>query len=68
MQLSSSSKQVRLHCRFNFKATQNGNISSIDFDMVSKEVEKYRRFKADRKKQAKAEVKQTKEQREELLE
>lgn len=59
MQLSSSSKQVRLHCRFNFKATQNGNISSIDFD---------RRFKADRKKQAKAEVKQTKEQREELLE
>ena len=48
---------------------QDGDISSIEFHKISKEVKKYRKLKADIRNQAKAKVKQiTKEQREELLE
>ena len=44
-------------------------MESIEFHKVLQEVEKYRKFKADIRNQAKAKVKQiTKEQREELLE
>ena len=47
---------------------QDGDISSIEFHTVLKKVEKYRRFKADRRNQPKTKVKQiTKEPREELL-
>ena len=48
---------------------QDGDISSIEFQKVLEEVEKYRKIKADSKNRAKAKVKQiTKEQREKLLE
>ena len=48
---------------------QEGDISSIEFRKVLKEVEKYRKLKANIRNQAKAKTKQvTKEQREELLE
>ena len=50
------------------QAMQDGYISSIEFHKVLQEVEKYRKFKADIRNQAKAKVKQiTKEQREKLL-
>ena len=48
---------------------QDGDISSIEFHKVLKEVEKYRKLKADIRNLAKTKVRQiTKEQREELLE
>ena len=51
------------------QAMQDRDISSIEFYKVLKEVEKYRKLKADIRNQPKAKVKQiTKEQREELLE
>ena len=51
------------------KAMQDGDISSTEFHKVLQEVEKYRKFKADIRNEAKAKIKQiTKEQREELLE
>ena len=50
------------------QAMQDGYISSIELHKVLQEVEKYRKFKADIRNQAKAKVKQiTKEQREKLL-
>ena len=48
---------------------QDGDISSIEFHKVLKEVEKYRKLKADIRNLAKTKVRQiTKKQREELLE
>ena len=48
---------------------QDGDISPTEFHKVLQEKEKYRKFKADIRNQAKAKIKQiTKEQREELLE
>ena len=48
---------------------QDGGISPTEFHKILQEVEKYRKLKADIRKQAKAKIKQiTKEQREELLE
>ena len=48
---------------------QDGDISPTEFYKVLQEVEKYRKLKADIRKQAKAKIKQiTKEQRKELLE
>ena len=50
------------------QAMQDGDISPTEFHQVLKEVEKYRKLKADTRNQAKAKIKQiTKEQREELL-
>ena len=52
-----------------FPASQDGDISVIEFHEVLQEVEKYHKLQADIRNQAKAKVKQiTKEQREELLE
>ena len=51
------------------QAMQDEDISPTGFHEVLQEVEKYRKFKADIRNQAKAKIKQiTKEQREELLE
>ena len=51
------------------QAMQDRDISSIEFNKILQEVEKYRTFKTDIRNQTKAKVKQiTKEQREELLE
>ena len=51
------------------QAMQDGDIPPTDFHKVLQEVEKYRKFKADIRNQAKAKIKQiTKEQREELFE
>ena len=48
---------------------QDGEISPTEFHKVLREVEKYRKLKADIRNQAKAKVKEiAKEQREELLE
>ena len=48
---------------------QDGDISPTEFHKVLKEVEKYRKLKADIRNQAKAKIKQiTKKQREELTE
>ena len=48
---------------------QEGDISPTEFHKVLKDVEKYRKIKADIRNHTKAKVKQiTKEQREELLE
>ena len=51
------------------QAMQDEDIPPTDFHKVLQEVEKYRKFKADIRNQAKAKIKQiTKEHREELLE
>ena len=48
---------------------QDGDISPTEFHKVLKEVEKYRKLKADIRNQAKTKIKQiTKKQREELTE
>ena len=48
---------------------QDGDISSIEFNKVLQEVQKYRKLKADIRNQVKNKIKQiTKEQREEFLE
>ena len=50
------------------QAVQDGDISSIEFNKVLQEIEKYRKLKTDIRNQAKIKVRQiTKEQREELL-
>ena len=51
------------------QAMQDGDISSIEFHKILQGVEKYRKLKANIRKQPKTKVKQTrKEQREEILE
>ena len=51
------------------QAIQDGDTSSTEFHKVLQEVEKYRKFKADIRNQAKAKLKEiTKERREEILE
>ena len=69
--LLSSFAQIKLDSITNIipQAMQVGDISPTEFHKVLQDVEKYRRFKADIRNQAKAKVKEiTNEQLEEILE